>query len=63
MDFRILGPLEVLEGGRPVALGGSEQRALLALLLLHANETLSTDRCSYSAGEIMPSVEWRRWRL
>jgi len=44
MDFRILGPLEVLEGGRPVALGGSKQRALLALLLLHANETLSTDR-------------------
>jgi DNA-binding SARP family transcriptional activator len=44
MDFRILGPLEVLEGGRPVALGGSRQRALLALLLLHANETLSTDR-------------------
>jgi DNA-binding SARP family transcriptional activator len=44
MDFRILGPLEVLEGGRAVALGGSKQRALLALLLLHANETLSTDR-------------------
>ncbi len=44
MDFRILGPLEVLDEGRPVALGGSRQRALLALLLLHANETLSTDR-------------------
>jgi DNA-binding SARP family transcriptional activator/class 3 adenylate cyclase len=44
MDFRILGPLEVLEEGRAVALGGSKQRALLALLLLHANETLSTDR-------------------
>ena len=44
MDFRILGPLEALEGGRPVALGGSKQRALLALLLLHANEVLSIDR-------------------
>jgi DNA-binding SARP family transcriptional activator len=44
MDFRILGPLEVLDEGRVVALGGSKQRALLALLLLHANETLSTDR-------------------
>jgi hypothetical protein len=44
MDFRILGPLEALDEGRVVALGGSKQRALLAFLLLHANETLSTDR-------------------
>jgi class 3 adenylate cyclase/DNA-binding SARP family transcriptional activator len=44
MDFRILGPLEVLEEGRAVTLGGSKQRGLLALLLLHANETLTTDR-------------------
>ena len=44
MDFRILGPLEVLDEGRAITLGGSKQRALLALLLLHANETLSTDR-------------------
>src|SRR5215208_5952130 len=44
MDFRILGPLEVLDEGRAVALGGSKQRALLALLVVHANETLSTDR-------------------
>ena len=44
MDFRILGPLEALDGGRPVALGGSRQRALLALLLLHANEAVGSDR-------------------
>ena len=44
MDFRILGSLEVLDEGREVALGGAKQRALLAVLLLHANETLSTDR-------------------
>ena len=44
MDFHILGPLEVLDEGRAIPLGGSRQRALLALLLLHANETLSTDR-------------------
>ena len=44
MDFRILGPLEVLDEGRPVALGGSRQRALLALLLVHVNETLTTER-------------------
>ena len=44
MDFRILGSLQVLDKGHVVSLGGSKQRALLALLLLHANETLSTDR-------------------
>jgi DNA-binding SARP family transcriptional activator/class 3 adenylate cyclase/tetratricopeptide (TPR) repeat protein len=44
MDFRILGPLEVLENGRPVELGGAKLRALLAILLLHANEVVSTDR-------------------
>ena len=44
MDFRILGPLEVRDGARPVAIGAGLQRALLALLLLHRNEPLSTDR-------------------
>ena len=44
MDFRILGPLEVLNHGCVVPLGGSKQRALLALLVLHANETLSAER-------------------
>jgi YVTN family beta-propeller protein len=44
MDFHILGPLQVLDEGREVALTGSKQRALLALLLLHANEPLSSDR-------------------
>ena len=43
MDFLILGPLEVLDEGRRVALGGSKQRSLLALLLLHVNEWLSAD--------------------
>jgi DNA-binding SARP family transcriptional activator len=44
MEFRILGPLEVTEHGRPLALGGTKQRALLALLLLRANEVASRDR-------------------
>ena len=44
VDFCILGPLEVLDGGRIVPLGGAKQRALLGLLLLHPNETLSTER-------------------
>ena len=44
MDFKILGPLEVLDGDRALALGGVRQRGLLALLLLHANEVVSSDR-------------------
>jgi DNA-binding SARP family transcriptional activator len=44
MEFRILGPVEVIDGGRAVALGPSKQRALLAVLLLHVNEVVSRDR-------------------
>ncbi|HYK95102.1 MAG TPA: BTAD domain-containing putative transcriptional regulator [Candidatus Dormibacteraeota bacterium] len=44
MDFRILGRLEVLDGGRDVAPARAQPRRLLALLLLHANERLATDR-------------------
>jgi DNA-binding SARP family transcriptional activator len=40
----VLGPLEVVADGRPIALGGPRQRALLALLLLHANRVVSSDR-------------------
>ena len=44
MEFRILGPLEVVDRGQPLELGGSRQRALLALLLTRTNEVVSTDR-------------------
>ncbi|HXV57911.1 MAG TPA: alpha/beta fold hydrolase [Gaiellaceae bacterium] len=44
MDFRLLGPLEVRDGDREVRLRGGKQRALLALLLVHANRTLAIDR-------------------
>jgi DNA-binding SARP family transcriptional activator len=44
MDFRILGPLEVLDGSRAVALGGHRRRAVFAALLLHRGETLSSER-------------------
>jgi DNA-binding SARP family transcriptional activator len=43
MDYRILGPLEALDGERLLPLGGARQRAVLALLLLHGNETLTRD--------------------
>jgi predicted ATPase/DNA-binding SARP family transcriptional activator len=44
MEFRILGPLEVRQGQQTVRLGAAKQRALLGVLLLHANETVSTSR-------------------
>jgi DNA-binding SARP family transcriptional activator len=44
MEFRLLGPLEVFDGSRDVAVGGGKRRALLALLLLHRNEVVSADR-------------------
>ena len=44
LEFRILGPLEALDDGTPVPLVGRNQRALLTLLLLRANEAVSTER-------------------
>jgi predicted ATPase/DNA-binding SARP family transcriptional activator len=43
MDFRILGPLEVDEGGQAIPIVGDRQRALLAILLLNANQPVSAD--------------------
>jgi DNA-binding SARP family transcriptional activator/streptogramin lyase len=43
LEYRVLGPLEVLRDGRPVALGKGAERALLALLVLHPSRPLSTD--------------------
>jgi DNA-binding SARP family transcriptional activator len=43
MDYRILGPLEAFDGDRAISLGGARQRAVLALLVLHGNETLTSD--------------------
>ena len=44
LDFRILGPLEVIAEGSPIRLGGPKQRATLAILLLNANRVVSVDR-------------------
>ena len=43
MLFRVLGPLAVEHEGGSLPLGGHKQRALLALLLLHANRVVSRD--------------------
>src|SRR4051794_27076215 len=42
MRFRILGPLEIEGDDGTIPLAGAKQRVLLALLLLHANEVVST---------------------
>ncbi|MFL6006216.1 MAG: BTAD domain-containing putative transcriptional regulator, partial [Gaiellaceae bacterium] len=44
MEFRILGPLEVDGAAGPIDLSGGKQRALLAILLLHANEVVDSAR-------------------
>jgi DNA-binding SARP family transcriptional activator len=44
LEVRLLGPLEVVVGGRPVVLGGRNQRAVLAVLAFHAGRPVSTDR-------------------
>src|SRR5919109_579404 len=44
MDFRVLGPLGVGGDRGTLELGGAKQRSVLAMLLLHANEVVSTDR-------------------
>ena len=44
MDFRLLGPLEVVDDNRPLELGGAKQRSVLAILLMNANELVTTDQ-------------------
>ena len=44
LQFRILGPLEVLRGGECLSFRGSRERALVALLVLNANRIVSTER-------------------
>jgi DNA-binding SARP family transcriptional activator len=44
MEVRLLGPLELADGGRSIAYGGARQRAVLALLVLHANQVVASER-------------------
>src|ERR671936_249709 len=44
MEFRILGSLEVRADAGAVTPAGAKPRALLAMLLLHANEPVSVER-------------------
>jgi YVTN family beta-propeller protein len=44
LEIRILGSLEAVRDGAPIPLGGPKQRAVLAVLVLHANEVVARDR-------------------
>jgi DNA-binding SARP family transcriptional activator/pimeloyl-ACP methyl ester carboxylesterase len=44
VEFRILGPLEVTVSGQPLEVGGARTRAVLAMLLVHANQVVSAER-------------------
>ncbi|MGH8870473.1 MAG: BTAD domain-containing putative transcriptional regulator [Acidimicrobiia bacterium] len=44
MEFRLLGPIEVILDGEPVQLGGRQRRTVLSILLVHAGESVSTER-------------------
>jgi DNA-binding SARP family transcriptional activator len=44
MEIRILGPLEVVAEGDPVEVPSGKARLLLAALVVHANQVVSTDR-------------------
>jgi DNA-binding SARP family transcriptional activator len=44
MEFRIFGPIEVVDRGRPVAIRRGKEQALLAYQLLHANEVVASGR-------------------
>jgi DNA-binding SARP family transcriptional activator/tetratricopeptide (TPR) repeat protein len=43
MEFKILGPLEVVEGDRQISLGGRKPRALLAVLILRRRQIVAID--------------------
>jgi SARP family transcriptional regulator, regulator of embCAB operon len=44
VEFRVLGPLEVLVDGKAIPLGGAKQRSVLAMLLCEANRVVSAEK-------------------
>ena len=63
MEIRILGPLEVERDGQPIDVRGSKRRAVLAMLVLHANEVVRTDRLIEDLwGDNVPRMPTRRSR-
>ncbi|SER71491.1 DNA-binding transcriptional activator of the SARP family [Lentzea xinjiangensis] len=56
MRYRLLGPLQISRGGVELRPGGPRQRALLAALALHANETVSFEHLSEAVWESPPAA-------
>src|SRR5687767_15986642 len=54
--YRLLGPLQIWRGGAELRLGGPRQRALLAALALHANETVSFEHLVEAVWESPPAA-------
>jgi pentatricopeptide repeat protein len=54
VDFRLLGPLEVRRDGAVLALGGPRQRAVLAVLVLRANEVVTVRTLVEAVWETAP---------
>lgn len=48
MEFNVLGPLDVRRGGAAIHLTGARQRALLAMMLVHAGQVVLIDRLAHA---------------
>ncbi|WHT19988.1 BTAD domain-containing putative transcriptional regulator [Crossiella sp. CA-258035] len=59
IEFRVLGPLEVRAGGRPLVIGAAKQRVLLAALLLQAGEEVRIEELIGTLWESGPPVNPR----
>jgi len=56
VEFGLFGPLEVLDGGRPVAIQSAKHRILLAALLLRAGELVTVDELADAVwGDALPA--------
>ncbi|GAF49408.1 hypothetical protein RW1_081_00050 [Rhodococcus wratislaviensis NBRC 100605] len=59
LEFGVLGPLEMTVDGTPQSLGGSKQRAVLAMLVINRNHAVSADALAAAAWDDRPPAETR----
>lgn len=55
MEFRLLGPFEVVHNGEQLTLGGPRQRAVLAALVVWANQLVAVERLAEAAWQRPPT--------